>query len=94
MLCCPQVLVDEGLARAAYPLDEGIINFGSALEDADFEYAMQVLEPLPRTPETVVQWERLAAQALETNQVRCSTSFWARVRQGAGTGDQSGAIRV
>lgn len=63
------MIVDEGIARAAYPLDEGIINFGSALEEQDFEYAMRVLEPLPHTPETVVQWERLAAQALETNQV-------------------------
>ena len=26
-----QVIVDEGVARAAYPLDEGIIDFGAAL---------------------------------------------------------------
>ncbi|KAF8062969.1 IFT172 [Scenedesmus sp. PABB004] len=59
------VLVDEGLATCAVPLDEALIDFGAALEDLDLQRALATLEPLPLSAETEAQWAALAGVALE-----------------------------
>jgi len=37
----------------SYALDESLIEFNSLLEDRDYDAAVEVLEPLELTPETV-----------------------------------------
>lgn len=64
-----EVIVDEGINTVSYALDEALIYFGSALEDQDYERAVQTLEPLELTPETEAQWMQLADQALVSNQL-------------------------
>jgi intraflagellar transport protein 172 len=49
------VIVEEGMNSVSYTLDESLIEFGSALEDHDFDRAVAILEPLPLTPETEVK---------------------------------------
>ena len=61
--------MDEGINTVSYALDEALIYFGAALEDQDYERAVQTLEPLELTPETEAQWMQLAEQALATNQL-------------------------
>ena len=41
------------------------VYFGAAMEEQWYEKAMEVLEPLERTPDTEAQWQQLAAAALE-----------------------------
>eukprot|EP01041_Mallomonas_annulata_P001132 gene1132-2194_t len=53
------VVVDEGLAQAEYPLDEGLINFGSAMDDRNYTKAMDILEGLEMTPESEAMWRQL-----------------------------------
>ncbi|EFJ49307.1 intraflagellar protein IFT172 [Volvox carteri f. nagariensis] len=64
-----EVIVDEGINTVSYALDEALIYFGAALEDQDYERAVQTLEPLELTPETEAQWMQLADQALANNQL-------------------------
>lgn len=64
-----EVIVDEGINTVSYALDEALIDFGSALEDQDFERAVAILEPLELTPETEAHWRQLAELALEHNQI-------------------------
>lgn len=64
-----EVIVDEGINTVSYALDEALIDFGSALEDQDFERAVAILEPLELTPETEAHWQQLAELALEHNQI-------------------------
>ncbi|KIZ07625.1 Intraflagellar transport protein [Monoraphidium neglectum] len=60
-----EVLVDEGLTQAAYALDEGLIDFGAALEFLDFDRAVSTLEALPPSTEVEAQWRALGALALQ-----------------------------
>lgn len=46
-----EVIVDEGMEQAVYPLDGALIEFGTAIDDHDFLHAMEVLEGLELSPE-------------------------------------------
>lgn len=48
---CTEVIVNEGYREASYVLDEGLIRFGSALDDGDYGLAVSILEPLEVTSE-------------------------------------------
>ncbi len=56
--------MDEGINTVSYALDEALIYFGAALEDQDYERAVQTLEPLELTPETEAQWTQVGADRL------------------------------
>jgi hypothetical protein len=44
-----QVIVEEGRGqRVAYALDEGMVEFGTALQDGNLERALAYLETLPQ----------------------------------------------
>lgn len=40
-------------------LDEALIEFGSALENLDYDRAISILEPLQTTPETEAMWRQV-----------------------------------
>lgn len=60
------MIVDEGINTVSYALDEALIYFGAALEDQDYERAVQTLEPLELTPETEAQWTQVGGAVLAT----------------------------
>lgn len=60
-----EVIVDEGSQASSYALDEGLIEFGAALEYKGLDRAVQILEPLALTPECEANWKVLAKIALE-----------------------------
>jgi len=59
-----EVIVDEGIREATYLLDEGLIQFGSAIEDHDYKGAMDILEAIELTPDAEAMWAKLSEVAL------------------------------
>jgi intraflagellar transport protein 172 len=47
-----EVIVDEGVNTVSYTLDEGLIEFGSAVEEKEYDRAISLLESLEMTSET------------------------------------------
>lgn len=65
-----EVIVDEGMAQAVYPLDEALIDFGTAIDDLDYLRAMDILEHLVLTPDVESMWSQLSRVALEAGELR------------------------
>ncbi len=65
-----EVVVDEGISQAVYPLDESLIDFGSAIDDENYLRAMDILEPLNVTPDVEAMWKQLNAVALSSGDLR------------------------
>ncbi|RYH28435.1 hypothetical protein EON65_12160 [archaeon] len=65
-----EVIVDEGMAQAVYPLDEALIDFGTAIDDMDYMRAMDILDPLIMTSDVESMWNQLLRSALNTGDVR------------------------
>lgn len=65
-----EVVVDEGMEQAVYPLEQSLIEFGTAVEDMNFTRAMDILENLEMTSETEAMWRQLSDLALEADDLR------------------------
>ncbi|KAK0069568.1 intraflagellar transport protein 172 isoform X1 [Biomphalaria pfeifferi] len=63
------VLVSEGVNTVAYTLDEGLIEFGTAVDDGDYARAVAFLETLEMSTETEAMWKTLSKMALEEKQL-------------------------
>jgi len=59
------VVVQEGVQAINYTLDEGLIEFGTAMEDGDYYRAISFLETLETSPETEAMWKTLSKVAIE-----------------------------
>ena len=55
-----EVFVQEGQHQLSYELDEGLIEFGTAIDDGDFNRAITFLESLEVSSETEAMWRTLA----------------------------------
>ncbi|XP_047600745.1 intraflagellar transport protein 172 homolog isoform X10 [Lutra lutra] len=64
-----EVMVTEGVTAVAYTLDEGLIEFGTAIDDGNYTRATAFLETLEMTPETEAMWKTLSKLALEARQL-------------------------
>ncbi|XP_014675210.1 PREDICTED: intraflagellar transport protein 172 homolog [Priapulus caudatus] len=64
-----EVIVNEGVTTVSYTLDEGLIEFGTAIDDGDFARAAAFLETLELSPETEAMWKTLARLSLEARQL-------------------------
>ncbi|XP_063612068.1 intraflagellar transport protein 172 homolog [Penaeus indicus] len=64
-----EVIVQDGVQELSYALDEGLIEFGTAVDDGDFLRAMNYLESLPMTAEAETMWRTLARLTLEGRQL-------------------------
>ncbi|KAM6180361.1 LOW QUALITY PROTEIN: intraflagellar transport protein 172 homolog [Erethizon dorsatum] len=64
-----EVMVTEGVTTVAYTLDEGLIEFGTAIDDGNYTRATAFLETLEMTPETEAMWKTLSKLALEARQL-------------------------
>ncbi|ORC89482.1 intraflagellar transport protein 172 [Trypanosoma theileri] len=60
-----EVIVDEGVNTVAYGLDEALIEFGTTMEDHDYNRACDLLDQIALTPETEAMWANLANLALQ-----------------------------
>nr|CCC93338.1 unnamed protein product [Trypanosoma congolense IL3000] len=60
-----EVIVDEGVNTVGYALDEALIEFGTAMEDRDYNKACDLLDQIALTPETEAMWSKLASLALQ-----------------------------
>ncbi|KAK8378095.1 hypothetical protein O3P69_018808 [Scylla paramamosain] len=60
-----EVIVQDGVQELSYALDEGLIEFGTAVDDGDYLRAMNYLETLPLTAEAETMWRTLGRLTLE-----------------------------
>ncbi|GAB1297222.1 Intraflagellar transport protein 172 homolog [Apodemus speciosus] len=70
-----EVMVTEGVTTVAYTLDEGLIEFGTAIDDGNYTRATAFLETLEMTPETEAMWKTLSKLALEARQLHTAERF-------------------
>lgn len=71
------VIVDEGISKNSYALDQHLIEFGFALERKDFEKAAEILEPLDVNSETEANWRALAEASLEERNLKIAEQCYA-----------------
>lgn len=65
-----EVLVQSGVDTLSYKLDEGLIEFGTAIDDRDFLRALNFLETLEMTSESEAMWKALRDLTLEAKQLK------------------------
>ena len=65
-----EVLVQSGVDTISYTLDEGLIEFGTAIDDGDHLRALIFLETLEMTSETEAMWRTLGDLTLQARQLR------------------------
>lgn len=71
------VIVDEGIGKNSYALDQHLIEFGFALESRDLERAVEILEPLEVNAETEANWRALAEVSLEERKLKVAEQCFA-----------------
>ncbi|MEQ2313666.1 hypothetical protein AMECASPLE_004402, partial [Ameca splendens] len=72
-----EVIVTEGVNTVTYTLDEGLIEFGTAIDDGDYDRATAFLETLEMSPETEAMWKTLSKLAAETRQLHIAERCFA-----------------
>ncbi|XP_063277854.1 intraflagellar transport protein 172 homolog isoform X3 [Prinia subflava] len=72
-----EVLVSEGVSTVSYTLDEGLIEFGTAIDDGDYHRATAFLETLEMSTETEAMWRTLSRLALEARQLHIAERCFA-----------------
>ncbi|CAH1772611.1 unnamed protein product [Owenia fusiformis] len=72
-----EVLVKEGVTTISYTLDEGLIEFGTAIDDGDFGRAVTFLETLEMSSETEAMWKTLSKLSLEAKQIHIAERCYA-----------------
>lgn len=65
-----EVLVQSGVDTISYTLDEGLIEFGTAIDDGDHLRALNFLETLEMTSETEAMWKTLGDLTLQARQLK------------------------
>lgn len=65
-----EVIVDEGMAQAVYPLDESLIEFGTAIDDRDLGRAMDILDALEMSPEVEAMWSQLNVLSIQIGELK------------------------
>uniref|UniRef100_A0A2K5WX15 Intraflagellar transport protein 172 homolog n=1 Tax=Macaca fascicularis TaxID=9541 RepID=A0A2K5WX15_MACFA len=76
-----EVMVMEGVTTVAYTLDEGLIEFGTAIDDGNYIRATAFLETLEMTPETEAMWKTLSKLALEARQLHIAERCFSALGQ-------------
>lgn len=71
------VMVEEHGAKVAYPLDEGLIEFGTALHDNDFGKVILFLENMGDGPQVETMWENVARNAMNEKKLMIAARCYA-----------------
>ncbi|XP_043931402.1 intraflagellar transport protein 172 homolog isoform X2 [Protopterus annectens] len=72
-----EVIVTEGVNSISYTLDEGLIEFGTAIDDGDFFRAVAFLETLELSAESEAMWKTLSKLSLEARQLHVAERCFA-----------------
>ncbi|XP_016392956.1 intraflagellar transport protein 172 homolog [Sinocyclocheilus rhinocerous] len=72
-----EVIVTEGVNSVSYTLDEGLIEFGTAIDDGDYYRATAFLETLEMSAETEALWKTLSKLSLEAQQLHIAERCFA-----------------
>ncbi|XP_051954406.1 intraflagellar transport protein 172 homolog [Xyrauchen texanus] len=72
-----EVIVTEGVNSVSYTLDEGLIEFGTAIDDGDYYRATAFLETLEMSSETEAMWKTLSKLSLEARQLHIAERCFA-----------------
>ncbi|KAM3602576.1 uncharacterized protein V6R79_006682 [Siganus canaliculatus] len=72
-----EVIVTEAVNTVSYTLDEGLIEFGTAVDDGDYDRATAFLETLEMSAETEAMWRTLSRLALEAQQLHIAERCFA-----------------
>lgn len=64
-----EVKVQTGAEIVGYTLDDGLIEFGTAVDDEDYLRALNFLETLELNKETEVMWKTLGDLTLSAGQL-------------------------
>ncbi|XP_030627149.1 intraflagellar transport protein 172 homolog [Chanos chanos] len=72
-----EVIVTEGVNTVSYTLDEGLIEFGTAIDDGDYYRAAAFLETLEMSAETEAMWRTLSKLSLEARQLHIAERCFA-----------------
>ncbi|XP_072536228.1 intraflagellar transport protein 172 homolog isoform X2 [Salminus brasiliensis] len=72
-----EVIVIEGVNTVSYMLDEGLIEFGTAIDDGDYNRATAFLETLEMSAETEAMWKSLSKLSLEARQLHIAERCFA-----------------
>ncbi|GFY01521.1 intraflagellar transport protein 172 homolog [Trichonephila clavipes] len=73
------VIVSDGSSTTTYALDEGLIEFGSAIDNQDFKRAVVYLEKLGVSEDTEDMWANLGKLALESMNLMIAERCYAAV---------------
>ena len=65
-----EVLVQSGVDTVSYTLDEGLIEFGTAIDDRDYLRALNFLEGLAMSSECEAMWRTLGTLALQDRKLK------------------------
>uniref|UniRef100_A0A1B6D0F4 Intraflagellar transport protein 172 homolog n=1 Tax=Clastoptera arizonana TaxID=38151 RepID=A0A1B6D0F4_9HEMI len=75
-----EILTQDGTHQLSYELDEGLVEFGTAIHDSDFGRAILFLENLPKgpgCPDADGMWQNLAEIALHLHNLRVAERCYA-----------------
>ncbi|XP_043216719.1 intraflagellar transport protein 172 homolog isoform X2 [Amphibalanus amphitrite] len=72
-----EVIVQDSRQEYSYTLDEGLIEFGTAIDDGDLLRAMTFLESLELTPEAEAMWRTLGRLAVDSQQLHIAERCYA-----------------
>lgn len=72
-----KVLVLEGHSQLSYELDEGLVEFGTAIHDNDFGRAVLYLESLRDRTVAEGMWQNLGSIALSQNNLQVAERCYA-----------------
>ena len=70
-----EVIVQSGVDTISYALDEGLVEFGTAIEDKDYLRGLLFLENLEMSPETETMWKTLAKLTLQERQLKLAQRY-------------------
>ena len=71
--------MQSGVDTVSYTLDEGLIEFGTAIDDGDYGRAVMFLESLEMSPETEGMWQTLATRSLAESELLVAARSYAAV---------------
>lgn len=71
------VMVEEHGTKVAYLLDEGLIEFGTALHDNDFGRVVLFLENMGDSPQVGTMWENVATNAMNERKLMIAARCYA-----------------
>lgn len=89
-----EVHTHEGPAEHVYQLDEGLVEFGTALNDCDFGRAVLYLESLGDSPAAKAMWHNLAYVALIQQNLRVAQRCFAALGNASKTFYLSETIKI